>query len=282
MASRSRERFELIVALIRFSAEEQESAVSLQEVQTLVSQLKDRPVEGGFHERHIDQVMLGACLVIEAACNYHPEWKSEIGPDLIPILYSRLFSIPTFGEGEGTAYWQTRTVTDDAPQCKTVETRAAAFDALAQCVEGCESNMSLLLPLLYDRTSSLRPQDKWCYSSEDAGKSESGHVGLVNLKNICYLNSLMQQLRMISPLRQGVLGTEDPAAGENSFLSQLQRMFGSLQMSKRKAYDPTGFCMAMKDFDGNPVDVRIQQDMTEFFNQLDNNLEECVRLETGD
>ena len=34
-------------------------------------------------------------------------------------------------------------------------------------------------------------------------------------------------------------------------------------MSKRKAYDPTGFCMAMK-FDGGPIDVRVQQDMSFF------------------
>ena len=37
-------------------------------------------------------------------------------------------------------------------------------------------------------------------------------------------------------------------------------MFGSLEMSNQEDYDPAGFCFAYKDFDGLPINIKIQQD----------------------
>jgi hypothetical protein len=41
---------------------------------------------------------------------------------------------------------------------------------------------------------------------------------------------------------------------------QLQRLFGHLELSERRHYDPTPWCYAYKDFDGKPTNTLIQQD----------------------
>jgi ubiquitin C-terminal hydrolase len=45
--------------------------------------------------------------------------------------------------------------------------------------------------------------------------------------------------------------------------------------SEMKSYNPTSFCMAFKDLDGNPTNVSLQQDTNEFFNLF------CDRLQTA-
>jgi ubiquitin C-terminal hydrolase len=55
---------------------------------------------------------------------------------------------------------------------------------------------------------------------------------------------------------------------EDDLLYQLQCMFGYLQESQKQFYNPRDFCNANKDYDGNPTDVCLQQDVDEFFNML--------------
>ena len=42
-------------------------------------------------------------------------------------------------------------------------------------------------------------------------------------------------------------------------------MFAYLQESSLSFYNTAGFCTAFKDFDGQPVNVGVQQDASEFF-----------------
>jgi ubiquitin carboxyl-terminal hydrolase 34 len=44
---------------------------------------------------------------------------------------------------------------------------------------------------------------------------------------------------------------------DDSLLRQLQKLFGFLELSERQAYDPTEFCFAFKDFDGNPINTTL-------------------------
>lgn len=50
-------------------------------------------------------------------------------------------------------------------------------------------------------------------------------------------------------------------------------MFANLELTERQEYDPNEFCFTFKDFDGNPVNVSIQQDAQEFLNMLFDRLE---------
>jgi uncharacterized UBP type Zn finger protein len=54
----------------------------------------------------------------------------------------------------------------------------------------------------------------WNISLMDSEKSSTGYVGIKNLGCICYMNSLFQQLFMISSLRNSVLQVPDNLTGD--------------------------------------------------------------------
>lgn len=64
-------------------------------------------------------------------------------------------------------------------------------------------------------------------------KSATGYVGLKNIGCICYMNSIMQQLFMITPFRKAMLEVEDKNAisepEEENVLYQIKRILGGLQ-----------------------------------------------------
>eukprot|EP00937_MAST-01D_sp_MAST-1D-sp2_P002109 g2109.t1 len=94
------------------------------------------------------------------------------------------------------------------------------------------------------------------------------------------------QLFMVPRLRHGILTLpDDEEEGEKaeSMMYQLQTMFANLQESEKQCYNPQPFCHAFKDWEGAPVDVLVQQDihefLTNFFQQVENNLSEMSKKE---
>jgi uncharacterized UBP type Zn finger protein len=74
----------------------------------------------------------------------------------------------------------------------------------------------------------------WNISMMESEKSSTGYVGLKNLGCICYMNSLFQQLFMISSLRSDILsvkskgGSSGDVPDEENMLYQLQLLFAGL------------------------------------------------------
>lgn len=64
---------------------------------------------------------------------------------------------------------------------------------------------------------------------------------------------------------------------DDNVLHQLKYMFAALELSDRSFYDPSDFCFSFKDFEGKPINVRIQQDSQEFLNMLFDRLENMLR-----
>ncbi|XP_064636742.1 ubiquitin carboxyl-terminal hydrolase 38-like [Lineus longissimus] len=75
-------------------------------------------------------------------------------------------------------------------------------------------------------------------------KSETGKIGLVNLGNTCYMNSVLQALYMCDDFRRAVLSS--PIHPQNRVLLKLQHSFAHLKLSQRAAYSPTAFLNASR------------------------------------
>ena len=62
----------------------------------------------------------------------------------------------------------------------------------------------------------------------------------------------------------------------SSPLHQVQRLFAFLQESEEMYYNPAGLCKSLKDWEGNSIDVSVQDDasmfLTKLFQELDNAL----------
>ena len=52
----------------------------------------------------------------------------------------------------------------------------------------------------------------------------------------------------------------------DDFLSQLQQLYVHLEWSQKQYYDPSTFCLAVKDSQGKPINTAIQEDAHEFLN----------------
>ncbi|EWC47029.1 hypothetical protein DRE_03791 [Drechslerella stenobrocha 248] len=104
-------------------------------------------------------------------------------------------------------------------------------------------------------------------------RSDAGHVGLRNLSNTCYLNSLLTQLFMNIPFRDFILQTACETTPPNA-LNTLKIIFANLQNSWQKAFEPRDFVATIRDYDGDLIDVGVQMDVEEFYNLL------CDRIES--
>ena len=86
---------------------------------------------------------------------------------------------------------------------------------------------------------------------------------------------------MIPAFRHQLLAVEpsDEAKSkpELSVLIQLQTIMGFLQESEKQSYDPIGLCKSFVDFEGNPLNVGVQEDAAGFVTRLIDNVMESVR-----
>jgi ubiquitin carboxyl-terminal hydrolase 34 len=111
------------------------------------------------------------------------------------------------------------------------------------------------LPYHFERAKALR--------------SPCGYVGLQNLSNTCYLNSLLTQLFMNNNFRQFMIGARirDPA-NTQQLLFYTQKLFGYMQETYRRYVDPTPFVGSITAYDGTHIDITLQMDVDEFYNLL--------------
>ena len=54
-------------------------------------------------------------------------------------------------------------------------------------------------------------------------------------------------------------------------------MFASLALSDRQYFVPDGICRTFRDSSGNPVDLKIQKDATEFFGEFFEKLDDALK-----
>ena len=112
-------------------------------------------------------------------------------------------------------------------------------------------------------------------NNENITEKTCRFVGLKNLSNICYMNSIIQQLFMIPALKYAILG-EGNISEDNAILRQLQNLFGYLELSKKSYFNPINLCLT-NIFHNKPIQINIQQDSKEFYDSVCDCLETCFK-----
>ena len=109
----------------------------------------------------------------------------------------------------------------------------------------------------------------WNFDRNKAIRSNTGYVGMKNLSNTCYLNSLFTQLYMNANFREFMLSTHltDPE-GSQKLLLETKKLFSYLQETWLKAVDPETVAASIVTYEDSPIDVSIQMDVDEFYNLL--------------
>ncbi|XP_046668911.1 probable ubiquitin carboxyl-terminal hydrolase FAF-X isoform X3 [Homalodisca vitripennis] len=202
------------------------------------------------------------------------------------------------------------------PVCSTPQSLNSACELLVSLCVGCVPNMKLLTAMLTDMFYSERdePLVDWDYLPPVGPRPHKGFVGLKNAGATCYMNSVLQQLYMVESIRAGLLAADGAATDLNEdfsgderpdtdfvqshcemeekstmeesrkeynigILKQVQAIFGHLAYSKLQYYVPRGLWKHFK-LQGEPVNLREQQDAVEFFMSLVESIDEALKALT--
>lgn len=133
--------------------------------------------------------------------------------------------------------------------------------------------------------NSLKEQDQ-DYSIPDISNPESNlrfeksPVGLKNIRNTCYFNSLIQTYFMIPKFIQEILSFKEPESTEAKsasikLIEELQLLFASMILGNKKCIDPSEVLENLVDDFGNKIVVGEQKDIGEF------NMNFIARIEDG-
>ncbi|XP_057191252.1 probable ubiquitin carboxyl-terminal hydrolase FAF-X isoform X6 [Triplophysa rosa] len=95
------------------------------------------------------------------------------------------------------------------PVCSTPATINAGFELLVALAVGCVRNLKQIVDTLTDMYYlGCEPLTEWEYLPPVGPRPTKGFVGLKNAGATCYMNSVIQQLYMIPPIRNGILAIE--------------------------------------------------------------------------
>ncbi|OHT05699.1 hypothetical protein TRFO_05850 [Tritrichomonas foetus] len=142
-----------------------------------------------------------------------------------------------------------------------------AFKAASKCL-GILSNMTPTLhPVLEKLHMNRKPFDQFNINGDDSMISKLGRVGLKRIGNTCYLNSILQMLFAIIPLRNHIM-TYD--SDDDPFMNELSKLFVFMKHLKTKSIT-TQYLFNQFYYEGEKVDASIQQDVAEFLQDFINN-----------
>ncbi|KAF9415212.1 hypothetical protein HW555_007088 [Spodoptera exigua] len=145
------------------------------------------------------------------------------------------------------------------------------------------------------------PLAEWEYMPCVGPRPPAGLVGLKNAGATCYMNSVLQQLYCVRAVRDTLLTVQGAATDPNedfsgeshhhsivenniesntdyniTILKQVQAIFAHLHYSKLQYYIPRGLWAHFR-LQGEPVNLREQQDAVEFFMSLVESLDEALK-----
>ncbi|KAI9679654.1 MAG: hypothetical protein M1829_001616 [Trizodia sp. TS-e1964] len=108
----------------------------------------------------------------------------------------------------------------------------------------------------------------WNFDRSKSIRSPTGYVGLRNLSNTCYLNSLITQVYMNVDFRAFMLEANVADADSQRLLAETQRLFAHMQNSWQKCVEPKELANAIRTYENENIDVTVQMDVDEFYSLL--------------
>ncbi|KAJ3494124.1 hypothetical protein NLG97_g4280 [Lecanicillium saksenae] len=155
------------------------------------------------------------------------------------------------------------------------ETRRKLYECIFMHFRGYQDMLPEALQFLDEMVPFYTDGEPYIYDLpfsfeyDKALRSPAGYVGLQNLSNTCYLNSLVTQLYMNTSFRSYLTSFDvDEADETKALLYETKKLFGFLQESINRAVDPSTFVGTIKTYDQGPIDIHNQMDVDEFYNLL--------------
>ncbi|KAF8458424.1 hypothetical protein BGX38DRAFT_565911 [Terfezia claveryi] len=195
---------------------------------------------------------------------------SDLPSRIIEIFCNLLFTPLTRPGTEGD-------IPEETLPCMGSMTREKLYQLFLQLSEDESVNntiVRLLSELVSQDQTAILPETLWNFDRTQLTISNAGRVGLRNLSNTCYLNSLITQLFMNVPFRSFILNmsVDDPEDSQN-LLHAIKSLFAKMQNGLVKTADTRELAQAIKDYENNEIDVTVQMDVDEFFNLLFDRIE---------
>ncbi|KKP04545.1 hypothetical protein THAR02_03371 [Trichoderma harzianum] len=169
------------------------------------------------------------------------------------------------------------------------DTRAKLYEAIFILIKENRSRFSSLLhclndlvPYYLDEEDGIDPYIYELSYQFDRNKAirMHGYVGLKNLSNTCYLNSLLTQLFMNTAFRRFILEFKlEDSDDSQQMLFHTQKVFGYLQDSYRRCVDTALLVGSIKTYDDVLIDIHNQMDVEEFYSLFFDRLESQAMTE---
>ncbi|CAI8002162.1 Probable ubiquitin carboxyl-terminal hydrolase FAF-X [Geodia barretti] len=193
---------------------------------TLASPTRQCPVEGPLLDGHLS--LLVELLTFRSVAERHHIGSKSGGERLIEIVMSD-FLFPAsrlVKEARENPDSEKQELSEYVAQpiCSTTECTQSAFKLLNALCAGCSENIATLHQLLssYFYSGQDPPLCEWEFIPHIGPRPLKGFVGLKNAGATCYMNSVLQQLYTIPPIRVGILAVEE-AAKEFVVLDEQER-----------------------------------------------------------